>query len=88
MKNEIQLGQTGSKMGAITNWVGDPDNMSESMRNIWLTVMDLRRAVRNIQLNCCNTACDDISVELQVTMPSSNTLKFYLTGTILPDLDL
>lgn len=82
LKNEDQLGLPGAKMGSITDWVGDVKNAADSMLNMWLTIMDLRRAVKNIQLNCCNTTCNDISVDLQVTMPTSDTLKFYLTGTI------
>lgn len=82
LKNEDALGTQGGKMGSITNWVPDPATMAESLRNAWLTIKDLRIAVKNIQLNCCNSTCNDIEVDLQVTMPTSNTLKFFLTGTI------
>lgn len=82
LKNENALGTTGGKMGSLTGWVGNVENLADSLTNAWLTIMDLRNSIANIKLNCCNTTCSDIGVALAVTMVSSNTLKFYLTGTI------
>lgn len=70
-------------MGSLPGWVITPTLVSDTISNLWLTLCDVRSAVRNIQLTCCPSGCDGIS--LNVTMDvtgGGGTLSIYLTGTI------
>lgn len=76
------LGTQGGKMDSIPGWIPAVKNAADSINNIWLTISDLRSAVTNIQLNCCPTPCSGLSVLLQATLPSANTLMLFLTGSV------
>jgi len=75
------LGGGGGNMGSIPGWDNNITNLAASINNIWLTICDLRSAVRNIQVNCCPAACDGILVSLQSVL-NGDTLTLYVSGTI------
>ena len=68
-------------MGSITGWENTPTLVSQALTNLWLTVCDMRAAVRNIQLNCCPSGCDGISLDVYMDVVGPN-LVIYLNGTI------
>ena len=50
-----------TKMGLLPGWYSNPNNLSESVSNAWMTIADLRKAVVDIQKNFLgNTTCQDI----------------------------
>jgi hypothetical protein len=69
-----------SHNGTVTGWV-DMNNQADAVSNLFALICDLRAAVRNIQLNCCPTGCDGISIQLQAVV-ENNQLILYFTGTI------
>lgn len=79
------LGTSGGVMGTLLGWVEDPKNLSDSDTNAWLTILDLRSAVRNIQLNM-NTACEGIEIALAGTL-ENKILKLFFTGVIPNNLE-
>lgn len=81
--SEKALGTHGGNVSSLPSWENNPTNMALSLNNAWVLIKDLRSAIRNIQLNCCNSSCASIAIELQ-TNYSANTLTLYFTGTI-PD---
>ena len=62
-------------------WSASPGTLADSVGNIWLVIEDLRCAIRNIQLNCCPTGCDDLKLQLYCTLTGS-VIRFYVTGTV------
>lgn len=86
MNTRPALGTGGGTMGAKDGWVSDPANVANTLTNLWIVYLDLYSAVRNIQLNCCNGACDDIELVLNATL-ESRILKLFFTGSIPANLD-
>lgn len=86
LNTQPALGTQGGKMDSIPGWVPAVKNLSDSIINMWLTVKDLRSAVTNIQVSCCPTPCNGVSVLLQATMPNINTLLLFFTGSIPAEL--
>lgn len=84
--NAKALGTGGGIMGSLPGWIMDPKNLSETVVNVWKTLGDLRSAVRNIQINCCNPTCDGIELQFNATL-ESKVLKLFFDGTIPGNLD-
>jgi len=85
MNSRPALGTGGGTMGSKDGWVSDPGNLANTINNLWIAYLDLYSAVRNIQLNCCNGACDDIELVFDATL-ESRILKLYFTGSIPANL--
>lgn len=83
--NAKALGTSGGVLGTLPGWVEDPKNLSDSITNAWLTIIDLRSAVRNIQLNI-TTACEGIEIDFSGTL-ESKILKLFFNGIIPTNLD-
>lgn len=83
LNNSPVLGPSGTTMSAIPGWNLSPGTIANAMNNMWLTVCDLRAAVRTIQLNCCPSGCDGIDFNLNAVL-SASTLTLYFTGTLPP----
>ena len=65
---------TMSAQYSATGWVLSPTNMAKSLVNLWITVCDLRSAVKTIQDNCCKITCDDIIVDASTAWTGSMVL--------------
>lgn len=77
-----RLGPGGGLMSSITGWQPTVQNLADSLNNMWLTICDLRSAVKTIQLNCCPTGCSDVALSVAGVVTGGTTLKLYFTGTI------
>ena len=80
--NQPALGTSGGTVKTLTNWVVDPQNMSDSVQNIWVVLLDIRSAVANLLATCCNTTCNDIEIVFTAAMASPSAIKVYFTGNI------
>lgn len=47
-------------------WIATPQTFAESVQNLWITVCDMRAAVRSILDNCCKAGCDDIKIDAYI----------------------
>lgn len=77
------LGPGGGTMATIPGWIISANTVASSLNNMWLTLCDLRAAVRTIQLTCCPSGCDGIDFVLQASF-TGTALTLYFTGTIPP----
>lgn len=68
-------------MSTLSGWKNTPTLVSDTLINLWLTICDVRSAVRNIQLNCCPSGCDGISLDISMNVISGN-IVIYINGTI------
>lgn len=79
------LGTSGGVMGTLPGWITDPQNLSEYVVNMSLTILDLRSAVRSIQLQI-QTACEGIEIAFSATL-ENKILKLFFNGSIPNNLD-
>lgn len=86
LNNSPALGTSGGNMSSIIGWVNAVNNLAGSINNMWLTICDLRSAVRNIQINCCPSGCDGIEISMVASL-SGPTLTIYFSGTIPAGFD-
>jgi hypothetical protein len=63
LSSQKQLINSNQFMINYPGWEPNPENLSESINNLWITVCDIRAAVRSILDNCCKAGCDDIYIE-------------------------
>jgi hypothetical protein len=94
LTNAVALASPTSTMGSYYagagGWVNTTTNMAQSLQNLWITVCDLRSAVRLIQTTCCKISCDDIIVDFDIVR-TTNTLGnpviqfFFYPKTVIPD---
>lgn len=63
LKDQKSLIDSNRTMGSLLNWNTVPQNFAESVENLWITVCDMRAAVRSILDNCCKAGCDDILID-------------------------
>lgn len=75
------LNGSGVTMGALQGWSPVVSNMAQALGNMWLTICDMRQAIKNIQLNCCPTGCAGIELNLFASL-QGDTITIYPTGTI------
>lgn len=76
---------TGSPMSSIIGWKNSVANLGDSLQNLWLTVCDIRAAVKSIQDNCCKVTCDDIIIDFDYKWIDAVTLRlFFLPKGNLP----
>lgn len=75
------LGTSGGTMSTIPGWIISANTVAASLNNMWLTICDLRSAVRNMQLTCCPSGCDGIDITLTATLVGPN-LTLYFSGSI------
>ena len=68
-------------MSSISGWVNSVSTVADSLTNMWLTICDLRAAVKNIQVNCCPSGCDAIVLNLTAQNTGTSVI-IYVTGTI------
>ena len=67
-------------MSSLPGWISSANTISETITNLWLTVCDMRSAIRDIQTNCCGSLCSAINVNLNVTVTTQ--INLFLTGII------
>ena len=84
LNSQLQLNGSGGTMASLPGWAPVVNNMAQSMGNMWLTICDMRAAIRNIQLNCCPSGCDGINLNM-IAIQSGDVLSIYVGGTIPPE---
>ena len=70
-------------------WTITPTNFAQAMTNLWLTVCDIRAAVKSIQDNCCKVSCSDIIVDFDVKRMLNDDgdfvlMLYFVPKTIMP----
>lgn len=69
-------------MSDLTGWNDTVSNLAQGFTNMWLTLCDIRTAVKSIQDTCCTgTTCDDLDIVIEGVLTSPTTLQLYFTGT-------
>jgi hypothetical protein len=92
LTNTKRLTGTGL-MSSIPGWILSPATLAESMQNLWLTICDLRYAVRKIEETCVSKDCLDANNDplccakcAQVNDALGNGVTITYTTTAVHDL--
>lgn len=79
---------TGSMATAFPTWISPVTNFAESMNNLWLTVCDIRAAVKSIQDTCCKVSCADIIIAFDAVVTTDGNgdtvLRLFFGQTVMP----
>lgn len=75
------LNLPGVNMGSLPNWKlqSSYSTLADSVNNLWITVCDIRAAVRSILDTCCPQGCEGLIISLQTTYTTPN-INFFWTG--------
>lgn len=71
-------------MSNMTGWNNTPTSVAQTIQNMWLTICDMRGAVKAILDTCCQVSCESISIKISYKWIDQNTLRLFFTGSTLP----
>lgn len=86
LTNEPALSTAGTMATAYPEWNVNVSNLAQSMKNLWITVCDMRNKV-NLLADCCASTCADIVLGFYGYLPSPSTPTLTVrasTGSSLP----
>ena len=85
LDTEDRLGGNGT-MNGITGWKKPTQTIADTVSNLWLTVLDMRGAVKAIQDNCCKVNCDSIKVDFDIKLNDDRTIMtlFFANKSRIP----
>jgi len=86
LTNEPALSTAGTMASAYPEWNVTVSNLAQSMKNLWITVCDMRTKV-NLLADCCASTCADIVLGFYGYLPSPSTPTLTVrasTGSNLP----
>lgn len=73
-------------MSSIPGWVNQVENVSDSIPNLWLTINDIRGAVKTMQDNCCKVNCDSIKIDFDVKINDEGLpVLYFMAKSKLPE---
>lgn len=77
-----------TQLGTTDGWILNPQNLSQSDNNQWLTISNLLSRIANIENNCCKATCKDIILSMQIAVGTDGdtiniTFSTFL-GTSIP----
>jgi hypothetical protein len=78
-----QLAGAGT-MSSLEGWNSQVNNVAESLQNMWLTLCDMRAAIKDIQTNCCTGAtCNDVIFSAFGSY-ANDTITLNFGGSVIP----
>jgi hypothetical protein len=83
LTNEPALSAAGTMATAYPEWNVTVSNLAQSMKNLWITVCDMRTKV-NLLADCCASTCADIVLGFYGTLSTSTLTVRANTGSSLP----
>jgi len=81
LNSDITLNGSGGTMGSLPGWETSVTTVAQSLGNMWLTLCDMKEAIKNIQANCCPTGCDGVELSMTASL-SGSVVIVYFNGTI------
>ena len=82
LNTEDRLSGSGT-MSSVSGWNTSVTNVAESLTNMWLTICDIRDAVKDIKVTCCTITCNDVFFTVSATY-TSGYVTFDFSGSIIP----
>lgn len=83
LSTDTQLGGSGT-MSSLEGWVTPVTSVADSLTNMWLTICDMRAAIKDIQTNCCTGAtCNDVIFSAFGSY-ANDTITLNFGGSVIP----
>lgn len=82
LNTEPTLSGSGT-MSSLQGWNTTVTNVAQSLTNMWLTICDIRAAVKTIQQTCCTFNCNDVLLAVTGNY-NSNILTLNFNGSFVP----
>ena len=83
LSTDTQLGGSGT-MSSLEGWVTPVTSVADSLTNMWLTICDMRAAIKDIQTNCCTGAtCNDVIFSAFGSY-ADDTITLNFGGSVIP----
>jgi len=83
LSTDNQLGGSGT-MSSLEGWVTPVSSVADSLTNMWLTICDMRAAIKDIQTNCCTGAtCNDVIFSAFGSY-ANDTITLNFGGSVIP----
>lgn len=70
-------------MSSLAGWNTSVTNLAQSLENMWLTICDMRSAIKTVQETCCTISCADVIFAVTGSF-TGGTITLDFTGTIIP----
>lgn len=75
--------------GGVAGWTSTPTTLSHAVGNAWIVICDMHQAIKDIQLNCCPGACDDVVFAYTTTLVTNQSgvpsgIDFDFSGSNVP----
>ena len=83
LASDNQLAGSGT-MSSLEGWNIPVNNVAQSLTNMWLTICDMRAAIKDIQTNCCGATCNDV-IFMGFGSYSDGTITLNFGGTVIPN---
>lgn len=83
LTNEPALSTAGTMATAYPEWNVTVSNLAQSIRNLWITVCDMRNKV-NLLADCCASTCADIVLGFYGVFETDTLTVRANTGSVLP----
>jgi len=83
LASDNQLAGSGT-MSSLEGWNVPVNNVAQSLTNMWLTICDMRAAIKDIQTNCCTGAtCNDVIFSAFGSY-ANDTITLNFGGSVIP----
>ena len=82
LNTEERLSGAGT-MSSISGWNTTVTNVADSLANMWLTICDMREAIKTIQQTCCATDCSAVTFTFTGSF-AGNIITLNFNGTFIP----
>ena len=83
LSTDNQLAGSGT-MSSLEGWINPVTSVADSLTNMWLTICDMRAAIKDIQTNCCTGAtCNDVIFSAFGSY-ANDTITLNFGGSVIP----
>lgn len=84
---QTSLSSPPTLMSGLTGWVASPVTAADSIKNMWITINDMRKAVQTTLAPTLITSCTSVIVNFTTYMdiPNNRITLFFLGNSTIPD---
>ena len=82
LSTEERLSGSGT-MSSISGWNTTVTNVADSLANMWLTICDMREAIKTIQQTCCSTDCSAVTLSFTGSF-AGTVITLNFNGSFIP----
>lgn len=87
LSSQSSFTDTTSELFRLNGWINTPTTIADSIKNMWITVNDMRKAYQTKFATPIITGCDKITIgfSLYRDIPNNRITLFFLGNSTIPD---